>query len=408
MEPPIKRMKPDDSTSLPGSICAASSEPFEHVHEYLLRECILQHLSGKQIIEISEICPSWNKIITESRKAMSKIALNLCNIGRELETQFDASTTLRDLDLLLSSERKYQNLIWGFARVKLRNKMGLILSRLAPSLVCLTVHCKSPSRFTVPFPRIVPDLTFPKLETLIMKTLSMKVLAAAKNVKRLTINGTYFRSESYDILMEFEKLEHLQMFGNRNRIFVEFSFREAKFKLKSFQWSDFERYPLSEEARANFDSFLQRMTSTLSRVNLFSCYSEDINLIFNQLPVLKSFRSAYFCGEDSTIDVATNTTITELLLPQIFRTYQNTPRASHEILMMTLVGSLTNLEVLTMKFDIKDFIWVTQNVKTLKILNTWKRNAIESHLLTLKLAKSDQFFTWNILQRPIAASKNFQ
>lgn len=124
---------------------------------------------------------------------------------------------------------------------------------------------------------------------------------------------------------------------------------------------EYEINPDGDQRPDNFFAFLLKMSNTLQIIDISTCYPEDINMIINQLPVLKSFSFNRFKDDHRLLKLEPNQTITELKI------YSITPGTK------VVIKSLINLEMLKVsRLENEDLKWIAKNAEKLKTLSfTW-------------------------------------
>jgi hypothetical protein len=140
-------------------------DPIEVIREPLLQDLIFQHLSGSDVKNLFTVSKTWNQAASESSKAMSKIELHVSESGDRLAT---GSFPLKDIKILLNSNRRYQHARFWLRRETNINRKLLLLERFSPSLVGLEYFCDTETANST----ANSEWNFPKLEWLYMSTFS--------------------------------------------------------------------------------------------------------------------------------------------------------------------------------------------------------------------------------------------
>jgi hypothetical protein len=159
-------------------------DPIEVIREPLLQDLIFQHLSASDVKNLFTVSQTWNQAASESRKAMSKIKLDLNENRAECR-----SIPLKDIRILLNSNRRYQNARFWFIRETNINRKILLLERFSLSLVDLQYFCDTKTAKYA-----TSELHFPKLEKLLffLATNSeqqfIRVLQGATVLKEVYLN----------------------------------------------------------------------------------------------------------------------------------------------------------------------------------------------------------------------------
>lgn len=279
-------------------------DPLERLEEIGLLENIFQHLSGNDILRLSEVSLNWNNAIADTSSSMKKITLNLLD-----KPAYPDYLLTPDLAPVLNGNRRYQNMVWGYFFDILEIDTGLCLLKMAPSLICLEVDCSASTQY------ISKDLFLPKLDTLIMKKNSSEVVRATEKLRKLTLHNLPCDAEFLDCLNELTHLEELEVVGSLELLFERNLMAEAKFKLKSFTNVDGRLIKLRAGTEFNLHSFLLQMSQSLTHINMSACSQSDIGIIINQMPQLKSFKFDKFLESEFSINLQPNWTITEFKCP---------------------------------------------------------------------------------------------
>lgn len=267
------------------------------------------------------------------------------------------------------------------------DKKLMLLSTFGSSLVNLKISYSFDESF------IPQDLSFPILKSLEFSDIGFnpKILKATKALSKLMVRKDYVDEDFIESLMKLKTLEHLKLYSYREHFFQKFLLEDAKFTLKSIEWLAFENIPLSIEARTNFDSTMVRISQNLTYIHISICFPEDINLVVNQMPVLKKFQFFDIQGDSSLLKLNPNTTITDL----IFYTLDN--KLTERVSPKNVISSLVNLENLIIHRvdDESSLDWIIRRGKKLKKLNTWSWR-LDPRIFYQKLKTSDPSINQNI------------
>lgn len=178
MKPSSKKRKTETSTNYePKPASEGNMDPFHGSRKLLdVANLVLQHLSGVELISATEVSTGWCTIIEGSKQFYGKIKLS---VNRKTTTGVERQSKRKpkrfifgppkirkkteNLQVLLGSQRKYVNAkitLLIFESIGLRNE---ILTKFAGSLVNLELD-------SLPYPWELPEVTFPKLQSLIAGT----------------------------------------------------------------------------------------------------------------------------------------------------------------------------------------------------------------------------------------------
>jgi hypothetical protein len=347
MENPSKKMKFGDELS---------TSPFIKLHEDV-HPLILQHLSGKEVLNLFTVSPECYQVIIDLPAALKKIKL------RFRESSSDDPSP-QEVTALLNSARKYQNVNAHFRYLSNAGRKLLLLERFSQSIVNLDISIERNELLE----KLPPSLSFPKLKSLDVTTsaqIIVKLLQASSKLEKLAIGTENMDEEVVAYLMETESLKELTLSGGRNVLFSKHSMKESKFKLKALTIK-YSRYikteEISEQARINFETFVGQSADTLKSFQFDVWCFEDITLAFNKMPALEHLIVQSYSEPPiplKTSKLEPNKTI------KSFKCYtlDYIPKK------VELLACLTNLEILTVGWiDESDFEWIARNIPTLKQL----------------------------------------
>lgn len=234
-------------------------DPIERVDD---RDLILQHLTGTEILQSTEVSSTWNRAIAESEVAMKKIRLYIIDCEEASKEKIIAT--------ILESPRQYQNLY-----VFSQKKRDVIVS-LAESLVELTVK-----EYDVKIDGLVlHDLK--KLE-FDGDAMADGLMACASNLEELHIRSVKYAAVDSVLhcLQLNDKLKRLFLGASPCMIFNEdLSLAAFKFKLTELTAKlGFVSDP------GNFFMFLRSQASSLQRLSIqFDTFDSRIfNVVVNNL-----------------------------------------------------------------------------------------------------------------------------
>jgi hypothetical protein len=334
---PAKKMKieeiSDDKTI---------KDPFVRVHEHV-REVMLQHFTGKEVLSVMEVSNDWNEIIAGSRKCMSKVKLNI-------KEKSPTDPNLRDVKELLQSDRSYQNMKLFVRNLTNSDRKFLLLQRFSQSLVEIELTTYNYERGELP-----ENMTFPKLESLKLFILAnanqdiMKCFANVSSLKKFETYGSdLIESSAVEWLKKQSQLKELTLryVGSFKLVVL----LDASFKLESLTLKS------CTEQHADLNMFLLSQADSLVHLKVYALlHSQNVKIIFNHLPKLKTFScSNVYEGVFNVNDLNPNQSLVE------FNSGFFHPPQS-------ILKSLVNLEILTCTFNRDDeVVWAFKNLKKLK------------------------------------------
>lgn len=245
------------------------NDPLEGNHEYV-HDFIFQHLSGKDIIAASEVSMFWFNAIASSHICMKKILLNIqeyafCRLSR------------LDLDILLNSCRKYENIFLRHINPNMANIKLKLFKKFAKSLRYIRTSRHVPTK----------GIRFARLEKLECETewKDHSFSHATNSLKKLKIHCF----ENIDTLISCArinpKLEELSF--DSCRCVLKFqnieplALREIKLKKLTVTifWS-------TVSAQRNLMQFILMQADTMEELDI-GCFREYYAPIINTLKKLK-------------------------------------------------------------------------------------------------------------------------
>jgi hypothetical protein len=369
MENPAKILKVDEELD---------RNPFIKLHEDI-HPFILQHLTGKEVLNVFTISSKSYQTISESPAALKKIQFCFREFSSEEPSRSDVIA-------LLESDRKYQYMRAEFPFIADAGRKLLLLKRFSQSLVDLKI-CVVKDALASKLP---PSLSFLKLKSLDIKAsaqISVKLLQAASGIEKLFIGTDNMDEEVVSCLMKMKSLKELTLRGNRAILFAKHSMKDAKFKLKALTVEDTEsenKTPFDafimeyldiesstlKQTRTNFQIFVQQSAETMETLNFDVCSNEDVDLALGKLPALKHLNINEYpedWGSESKLQLKPNESIKSFKC----HGFDSLPKQTK------FLECLTNLEVLSaMVMTQKHFEWIVRNKPTLKKLHFsyWQPN----------------------------------
>lgn len=224
-----------------------------------LHDFIFQHLSGQDVKNLFFMSKEWNAAAISSRKAMSKIRLN---VGKgELPED--------DLELLLESRRPYKHAEIRFGR-RANCRKTLLLDKISTNLD--EVGLSPDYRQNCPFP---PHIKFPLLKKL---TISFCMSAEVHQI----LSGTSEQLKELVLTAVYDSFDS--------------PIPSIKGKLTSLDITCLE--PWNEQQQQNFMKFLTPSSSTLQILRIIHCSPEVFEFILTKLPALKVLEVLEFDFEE--------------------------------------------------------------------------------------------------------------
>jgi hypothetical protein len=339
---PAKKMKIEEISDE-----KSIADPFVRVHEHV-RDLMLQHLTGREVLRSMKVSKDWNEIVAESRKCMSKVKL-------KIEEKTLKYPSLEEVTALMESDRPYQHMKLRIRNVKNSGSMLLLLQRFSQSLVELDLKLGKQKRMIENLPE---NVTFPKLKLLKL----YKLTNVNQVIKKLFANVftlKKFEADDFFHLMDCTAIEWLK---KQNQL-KEFTIRSdevfnsdvllgASFKFEYFSYNCIHK---TLPFNAHLDTFLLSQADSLVHLKLDALYQQNVKTIFNRLPNLKTF-SCCFNENVSGDDLEPNRSIIEFTTENY---YSSPPQ--------NLLKSLVNLEILKCTFEQKEEVsWAFTNLKNLK------------------------------------------
>jgi hypothetical protein len=265
---------------------------------------VISYLTSKDIRKGSLVCKSWYQMFGQSNECLQKIVIRYSDYNCK-----------NDLNALIKSDRKYQNLIIRFENSRIKDSgveanIRAILKKFSKSIVKLqTSH---------DFQRICE---LPKLKELVFNQstrhyqnknksycCSNGLFATCLNVTKLDIICSGADVKFLKILQEaIKNMRNLKVLALEKVGFLKnVGPEDCKFRLEQFQSRSF-------CIMTDISDFLKLHQSTLKVVKVSTLNSKDIPLIFLEFPKLHTlyFNDIYF-PRDQKLEIAENSTIKHL------------------------------------------------------------------------------------------------
>lgn len=338
-------------------------DPLEYFSRFLdIPEMILNHLSGEDLIKISEVNPSYYNFIASSKDLMKKIKIvfhedrrldskdsdllsNSSRLYQNIEIQrcsnaerfkienreFELFITNLELDFFLKKTREWKNISFFVSNTSFRTKLDLwkLLSSIESSVESISIINFSGTTFSFDEDdssniEAFEALKFPKLKELKMyldnyselSATFVTFLSSSVSIKTLELEGWFVQKNILrKMLKNLDKVTSLKLGSNQvTQIFGSQSWKRFQFKLKSLTMISPLSYSLRETIIArSFLKFLKSQSDYLEELTIKLCYDKKIFNAIMKLPKLKSLCFDEFWGlSENEIPNAVSTSITEL------------------------------------------------------------------------------------------------
>lgn len=280
-------------------------DPFARVNEEALFENILEHLSGGELLKLSEVSHRHDDILSGSRRCLDKIAL----VVNEETISSDYSDFQRDYRHLRVGDS--QNMRKTEESSKLKNrKLIELLHKFSSSLISIEVKSNLISDDTV-FEGTMDNLE--DLKVMVLNRFIAELIPSAPKLKSLTIGSTILsHSELLTFIKNYESIEELHMkFNIFDRLFSNDISQAVNLKLKKLEiQKNFMGRTVSDE---NLEKFLLAQAGTLREIVFKSvAHSPTINLIFKDLSLNKLTINSL--DEWANLNPKPNMCVTELVI----------------------------------------------------------------------------------------------
>lgn len=254
---PFKMIKLDD----------ASLNPLKLV-EKKLHPLVLQHLTGSDLLQMSEVSHEWNDVVSTSGMAQKKIRLV---INEDWRREFDEGITK-------DSNRKYQNVKIN-TLLRLRNQVITIFPKFAEHLISIDTT----------FDFETKDIMLPAVRSLKMSTSDFfeeGLLGSVSGLTKLHIYGDCNHPEKIvECLKANKNLEELILENNAPRRFFGYGINEnIDIKLKCLKLDDVNFQ--EGETMANLKYFLE-CQEYIRDIKLLQCDFHLLTKILNSMPNLE-------------------------------------------------------------------------------------------------------------------------
>jgi hypothetical protein len=332
--------------------------PVERICEDL-HDMVFQHLDKNEILKLTETSPEWNSAISLSAVAMMKVPVIACN-------------SAPSRNALTDSKRHYNNLkVYEVHDYESSASSGgetmKFVEKFSPWLKSLNVQGMYDRNTAAP-----QNLTLPVLESLeIMSDCNPPIVfPSATKLKMLDYDVFTCCREFVDWMQSQERLEELRLYYIKRLLEFE---PEAPTGLKIFAL----RAPccdLKTEDAGKFNKFLKPACPTLTSLNIWYLHAENLEMIVNEMPHLKTLDSFEIKGQIESVKLNPNESITTLILASM----------KFKPNLHNLCRSLVNLETLII-YEIKcmtQFEWIPRNMMKLKKLYaSWSYSPFKEEVL---------------------------
>lgn len=243
-----------------------TTDPFEMIPVPLIHDQILQHVTGKEVKDLFQVCQEWNKIVSRSNSSMKKFQF------------MEDLTSPEKIEGLLKSQRRYSDLFCFIFDSNIQGKMllfMLLLEKFSLSLVKLEITIL-PRDFYGSAPR---KLQFPKLKKLTLRSWSHELLPAIEINSLITFE---FQSDDLSCVRAESISDFLKKQPHLKRLKITCSMPFALKELSLVFYSE-----MSPTARLNLYSSLRNMSDSLKTFQISKFTPEVVQLVVNELPSLK-------------------------------------------------------------------------------------------------------------------------
>lgn len=250
-------------------------DPFEHL-KMELHSLVLNHFSGSDLLELSQVSPAWNKVIACYENFHKKIRLVIDENGRrELDdcTADNLARTYHDLEVIRLFRR--------------RSSVFKVISNCAEFLVTIN---------TV-FDFEMGDVMLPKLRQLSIranKFFEEGLLNATTGLTKLHIAGlNNFPFSIIECLKANEGLKELELDKEASKQTFDHLNELVGIHLTSLKL-EYANFIYGTDVERNLIQFLVTQQSSLMSLKLLNCDFLMFNKIFNGMPNLRSIMYSPF------------------------------------------------------------------------------------------------------------------
>ncbi|XP_070497628.1 uncharacterized protein [Chironomus tepperi] len=275
---------------------------------------IITYFNAKDVLKASLVSKRWYHMIGQSKACMRKISTKY--------TQFNCKN---DVDPLLKSERRYQNLIIGFDHSRIKElgaevNIRAILKKFSKSLCTIkTSHdfqriCELPNLKELKF----KNFSFLRNRTRIHANYfcTNGLLSRSTNLRKLNIQCGEMNIKSQKIFIEslknMEKLKSLTL--NQLDILEHLHATDFKFKLEEINIFGF-LFSFWYSIDTIYD-FLRIHRSTLKIVRLDRLRFDDVVFFLSEFPKMHTFHFRQITSNprNARLNIPVNTTLKKLII----------------------------------------------------------------------------------------------
>lgn len=260
-------------------------DPFERVEEEALFENILQHLTGSELLKVTEVSHRYNQIVSESKRCLNKIVLVVNE--ETIDSDFDDfQRAYRHLRASDSGKKKKPAL-----KENVSKQLVIVLQNMSPSLISIDVQSNMNNDFTA------FDGNFDKLQDLkilILNQFVARIFNSAHNLRTLTINSTILDDEQLrGFINKFPSIESLSIKRPIiDRLFAEDVSEKLILKLNKLKIQIGSFVLLSTEM--NLEQFLLTQVETLKEIEFNTATPVRlINFVIEHLKLHKMIVGMY-------------------------------------------------------------------------------------------------------------------
>lgn len=280
-------------------------DPFERITEEALYDNILQHLTGSEILKLSEVSQRCDEIISDSKCCLDKIALvvNETTISDFYDFQ-------RDYRHLRVSDTNHWPKTSQNAKMK-NQKMIELSEKFSHSLVSIEVKSNLLMNDDEVLEVNLNELT--ELKIMLLNKFLVKFFSSTPKLKCLMIGYTTLsHADAISFVAQFRTIETLRMrFNIFDRLFAEDISSKVSFQLKTLEIQ--KSYNGRTTCDENLEFFLISQAESLKELEFINiAHAQTLNLILDKLKIKKL--TINFVDEPINLNPTINKHVTELVL----------------------------------------------------------------------------------------------
>ena len=239
---------------------------------------IVTYLQEKDVLQASLVCKSWEQMFGQSKKFVQKVTVRY--------SKFNYNKN--DIDALLKSDRKYQNLIIGFQNfcieeLGVEGNIRAILKKFSKSIVKLQTSHDFQRIYELPKLKELKYINFHWNYRDIRYFFSSGLIATCLNVTKLLIRCNTLNEKHLKILEEaIKNMRNLKtLVLNQVAFLKNIGPEDCNFRLEHFETESY--IPMTD-----ISNFLKCHQSTLKHIKFSRLYPEDIPFIFSEFSKLRT------------------------------------------------------------------------------------------------------------------------